>query len=158
MGAQIWSSTVSPCFIAQTLSCLIKHHYKQFPRILSFLHSSYLTLSVLNRSTHISISNWLQGDESCDWSAFPAGNERASLRGLFKQRVIRLQRCSRTTSHVTGQPALLNPADVSHSSLPGPHLWGVRLHANMCTWIETSGSFVNAACTAVYLGCHIWRF
>lgn len=70
--------------------------------------STHLTFhSVPNQSTHISISPRLQGDESCDWSAFPAGNERASLRGLFKQRVIQLRSCSRTACHVTGRPALL---------------------------------------------------
>ncbi len=70
--------------------------------------STHLTFhSVSNQSTHISISPQLQGDESCDWSAFPAGNERASLRGLFKQRVIQLRSCSRTACHVTGRPALL---------------------------------------------------
>lgn len=52
----------------------------------------------------------LRGDENCDWSAFPAGNERASLGGLFKQRLIRLQSCSRTAFHVTAElRCLLKP-------------------------------------------------
>lgn len=70
-----------------------------------FIHATFC--SILNWSTHISISPWLQGDESCDWSAFPAGNERASLRGLFKQPVTRLRSCSRTAFHVTSWPVLL---------------------------------------------------
>lgn len=52
----------------------------------------------------------LRGDENCDWSAFPAGNERASLGGLFKQRLIRLQSCSRTAFHVMAElRCLLKP-------------------------------------------------
>ena len=61
----------------------------------------------LNQCTSIFIPHRLQGDERCDWSAFPAGNERASLRGLFKQQAIWLQSCSRTALHVTGRPASL---------------------------------------------------
>lgn len=50
----------------------------------------------------------LQGDENPDWSAFPAGYERASLWGLFKQPLTRLPSCSRAAFHVTSRPASLN--------------------------------------------------
>lgn len=78
------------CFLMfQALIDLIKDKRFEYKTTESCHVSAYLTFhSVPNHSAHISISPRLQGDESRDWSAFPAGNERASLRGLFKQHVI----------------------------------------------------------------------
>lgn len=101
------------------------------PVISSLISPSSLCPEPIHR--HLRFSP-LRGDENCDWSAFPAGNERASLGGLFKQRLIRLQSCSRTAFHVTGRTALLTQADVSHISRPGPDLRGVRcMRARECT-------------------------
>lgn len=99
----------------------MKHKHKR-----QYCHfSAHVTFhSILNQSTHVSISPWLQGDESCDWSAFPTGNERASLRGLFKQPVTRLRSCSRTAFSRDDPTCVAYPTDVSHSSLPGPHHGG----------------------------------
>lgn len=83
--------------------------FKEDMRIMSshfFTNLTFHSLSSTGPPTSLFLPQ-LQGDESCDWSAFPAGNERASLRGLFKQRVIWLQSCSRTAFHVMGRPALL---------------------------------------------------
>lgn len=104
--------------------------------------SSHVTFhSVLNRSTHISISPRLRGDEGCDWSAFPAGNERASLRGLFKQPVTRLRSCSRTGFHVTGRPAL--PTQPTWVILPYPVLISEVLLACKCVHVQRNISVIG---------------
>lgn len=98
-------------------------------------------------TNHISISARLHSDESCDWSAFPAGNERASPRGLFKQQLIWLQSCSRTAFLVTSQPGLLTQPTWVIVPYQVPHVGGV-LRMQVCVWAK---KFAYACLYCCYL-------
>lgn len=125
LSTRLWTCTFAVFNYSRFTQLILVTPSKRPPVTPSFIYTFH---STPNRSTDGSIfSPELRGDESRDWSAFPAGNERASLRGLFKQRLVRLQSCSRTARD---SPDLLLLAWVIVPD-PGPH------HANVTVCEET---------------------
>lgn len=100
------------------------------PVISSLISPSSLCPEPIHR--HLRFSP-LRGDENSDWSAFPAGNERASLGGLFKQ----------SYRVVPGQPFTWRPNCVAYSSRRESYFptrsWSPRcsLHASSWMYKET---------------------